>query len=344
MEKKWTVADMISSYRFWGLIFYAILTSAALAVFITFTPAFLRQVGFSIAIISASVSTLQFCLLPGFLLAWGASRIKNCYVLYLVTLVISLGLASFCLGLENEKFLLLGYLLIGLGQGCFTILLPTYLAGAIGVTEAFVIVFGLYSLLTMAAKIVATPLAGYFYNYIASDGPLIAIPFFVSVILALLFFLPVKKKLFFESPAPRYSTKRAPAHVDPPAVFLLFSFIPFYSIYWFFRIHRETHSLISTPQLMTARGAAWCAALVPFGWLILFVMLNDILREVLERKGLHPGYKTRWIMLLGIVYPPFSAAMIQAQMNRIAEQSNAPGVIHNDLPAQELPSGVQPII
>ncbi|EGC5111746.1 hypothetical protein H9O46_000307, partial [Salmonella enterica subsp. enterica serovar Infantis] len=164
--------------------------------------------------------------------------------------------------------------------------------------------------------------AGYLSIFIYSI-PYIGIIVITLAVIALLLLLPLKKELFYIAPPKRFSSTQRPECAEPLVVALLAFFIPFYIIYWFFRIHREMQFVAPSPRLMTACGAGWLSAIMPFGTAILCLTLSDEIRALLANKNEDGGIRTGWTLFWALLLPPVGAAIIQAKMNRFITANTA---------------------
>lgn len=312
-DKKWTCADLLSSYRFWGIIFFF------------FTLSFISSLGSSygvyfwsktLSIPADRIGVILACGQMGYLLgmiaSWFVCRIKSRYPLYFVALLLIIGVVCFFYvnGLSEVIRLTIGQILISFGVGIMTLLVPMLLFSAIGSTQTFVILF---SLCLLFKFIIANYLFIFIYSIPHEYISTIAI---TLSIIALLFLLPLKKELFSVAPPKRNSSTQRPERAEPVIVALLAFFIPIYIIYWFVRIHREIQFVAPSPRLMTASGAGWLSAIMPFSTAILCLTLNDEIRTLLANQNEDTGIRSSWTLFWALLFPPVGVAIIQAKMNR----------------------------
>ncbi|EIJ2825801.1 hypothetical protein LIS16_004262, partial [Salmonella enterica] len=127
------------------------------------------------------------------------------------------------------------------------------------------------------------------------------------------------------APPKRLSSTQRPECAEPVVVALLAFFIPFYIIYWFFRIHREMQFVAPSPRLMTACGAGWLSAIMPFGTAILCLTLSDEIQTLRANANENTGIQSGWTLFWALLFPPVGIAIIQAKMNRfiVANAENA---------------------
>lgn len=317
--KRWTWADLQSSYRFWGLVFYFTTVVASQYLFNAYSALYIRQAAdLPISMIGIAVGLQQVGMLFGALLAWMASRMKSYFLLYLFSGLYFLGLFLFCFHTNNPFLIMTGEVLIGMGLGAIMLIVPAFIAGAVGSVEAFVLSFGLMVILKtvfgsamMAVsgwlldmeRLFSSP--GYFFNLLS-----------VPVIIGTLLLLPLKPCLFNGEPPVRQARPQPVKYRDPAVTFLLF-LVPFYNIYWLVKIHGEIRNYSQSATLLTPRGAGWSAFVTALVTPVIFSTLNDNLRAIIESHGQTARYKTWLIILFAFLLPPVSAALIQSQMNEI---------------------------
>lgn len=319
LTTRWTWADLQSSYRFWGLVFYFILIASSQYILNIYSALYMKQSSdLSYSIIGVAFGAQQAGFLFGVILAWMASRMKNYYLLYLFSAFYLLGLVLFCFNTANPFLLIAGEVLIGLGLGAIILIIPAFIAGAVGSTEAYVLAFGLMATLKLLNNISIAPLAGWLFDM---DQLLGNSSYFFAVlvtppIIGTLLLLPIKAHLFNVAPPVRQATPVAAKHRDPALTFLLY-FVPFYNIYWFVQVHAEIRNYTQSATLLTPRGAGWSAFVTALVTPVIFSTLNDNLRAIIESHGQTARYKTWLIILFAFLLPPVSAALIQSQMNEI---------------------------
>lgn len=322
-DKKWTCADLLSSYRFWSIIFFFFALSFISALGASSYSVHFWSQSLSIPAnrIGAILAGAQMGYLLGMIASWFVCRIKNRYSLYFVALLLIIGVVcSFYVNDPSEVIrLTIGQFLMRFCVGIMTLLVPMLLFSAIGSTQTFVILF---SLCLLFKFIIASYLSIFIYaipqEYISSIAITLSI-------IALLFLLPIKKELFSIAPPKRNSSTQRPECAEPVVVALLAFFIPFYIIYWFVRIHREMQCVAPSPRLMTACGAGWLSTMMPFSTAILCLTLSDEIRTLLANKNEDTGIQSGWTLFWALLFPPVGAAIIQAKMNRfiVANAKNA---------------------
>lgn len=316
---KWTWADLQSSYRFWGLVFYFVFFASSQSILNINSALYLKQyTDLSYSLIGIAFSAQQAGFILGFILAWMASRMKTYYLLYLFSAFYLLGISLLCFYSDNVFCLVAGEVMIGLAVGAILLTIPAFIGGAVGSTEAFVLAFGLMVTLKWLNNISTAPLSGWLWDRDLLLGnpsyffAVLATPMIIGTLLL----LPIKAQLFNVAPPVRQVAPIAPIYRNPAITFLLY-FVPFYNIYWFAQIHAEIRNYSQSATLLTPRGAGWSAFATSIVTPAIFSTLNDNLRTIIESHGQTARYKTWLIILFAFLLPPVSAALIQSQMNEI---------------------------
>lgn len=97
-DKKWTCADLLSSYRFWGITFFFLVLSFISSLGSSYGVYFWSK---SLSIPADRIGVILVCGQLGYLLgmvaSWFVCRIKNCYPFYFVALLLIISVVcSFC--------------------------------------------------------------------------------------------------------------------------------------------------------------------------------------------------------------------------------------------------------
>ncbi|HHW4415831.1 MFS transporter [Citrobacter freundii] len=314
--RKWTCADLLSSYRFWSIFTLFILISIICTLGSTYNMYFWQSsLGITPKASGLIIAFGQLGTLMGFMLAWFLCRLKNRYSLYIIALLLVAGTVITFLVKDASGLTLLtiGQFLIAASQGAISLLLPALIAVATGSIEIFVIIFGLCSLIKL---LTSTYLIAFIFQ--AAPENILLMPPTLAIV-ALVLTLPIKNSLFFAPPPEQKSSTQRPERAEPAFMALLALIIPFYMVYWFVKIHREIQFVKPSSQLMTAFGAGWVSVLMPFGCAILCMTLND---ELLSLSKEQAGIKTGWVLFWTLLCPPLGVALIQIKMNNLIAVNN----------------------
>ncbi|UYZ82995.1 hypothetical protein MTZ49_10290 [Entomomonas sp. E2T0] len=315
-EIKWTWADLVSSYRFWALFIFFMTVMMVNASFSMITVYLRMDYNLSNVIIGTSVSIKVLFTIIAILPAWLASRAKYYYPLYLFAILIVIGLLLLCFAKDGNNLIFVAMALLGFSIGSISLLIPAYIARAVNSVEVFILSFGVISITNM--------INGASMTFVISDLISQAVTFnsiiillVILVVIGTLFLLPVKKCLFNEQPRVREVQPETPSYLDSVLTFLLF-FVPFYFIFWFYKVHKDIRNFSQSATLLTPLGASLSACFVPFAMPVMLSILNDVIHQRLLNSGEKGSFKTWLIIVISILFPPIAAAMIQSEINRLA--------------------------
>lgn len=308
-EIHWTWADLVSSYRFWALVIFTFCIAFNLMLLSIISPYIMSDFGLT----HKDIGLIFFMRTMGFLSiipAWIAARIKSYNPLYFFALMICLALLiAYYTG--DFLVLIICAFMIGLFSASSALLIAANIAKAVNRIEGFVLVFGLITIIIMVSHILSVPIyqyiitkMGYRYNYIVV---------FALMVISVLFLLPMQKSLFSNSPQIRQVKVIDQEYREPMQTFLLFTFIPFYSIYWFVKVHYDIRIYSQSARLLTPVAAGWCALLVPFAMAIMLVNLTDILDEISFQKK---RSRCKFI-IVSCLFPPIAVALVQDRLNQL---------------------------
>ena len=263
----WTWADLLSTYRFWGLFLWFVLTAAGMQYHQLFLFFRLTDVvGFTPRLAGTILSIAQgWGLLVALILVWVAIRTRP-----VLTLLITGGLAALAAfavaaswprGLAATVAMLF---CLNMGFYVVTLLFPTLVAGALGGYEAFFVAFGVSFLFQYLMGGAMTPLYASLGASTSVNATTSAWPAYISaglLLLAAICLIPVKHALFTVEPPPR-GRSFAPKYREVFLTALLTAIVPFYVLYWLYQAHGEAAHLRSSRALLSPRGAVWIAAVV----------------------------------------------------------------------------------
>jgi hypothetical protein len=310
----WTWADQISTYTFWGLLLFFVLSSVGIGAVRSFLPLFLQD-RYSLVEPTLFYSLMGLSQFAGFYAAWAASRGRTKVMLVLAGLLLVAGalLTAFPMPRVSVTVWHLGAVLLGFAMGTVLLAVPAILAGGLGGMRAFVVAFGIVFAVEMLGQMVSFSLYALASDWLGSPAMLwlaAGAPF-----LGLLFFLPVRSSLFTGPPPPR-GYPLTPHYREPVGVFLLGLIVPFYWAYWLYRAHGEVTSLAPSRAILSPRGAA-AAAFIPLLLPVMTTTLVDALNGRAAEEG-RPPASSAWVVFilsLPVVYP-MGLALTQSAINR----------------------------
>lgn len=319
-EIKWTWADLVSSYRFWALFIFFMIVMSVHPAFNMLIPYLRTSSDMPFRDVSMLYSVKIIFTIIAIFPAWLVSRAKYYYPLYLFAVLLLIGLLLLRFAAGNYNLIFVAAALLGFSVGSISLLIPAYIARAVNSSEVFILSFGTISTVNMIngsymlAVFGAMMTEGFSFNSILV---LLAI----LLIIGTLLLLPVKKCLFNEQPKVREIEPETPRYLDSVLTFLLF-FVPFYFMFWFYKVHKDIRSFSQSATLLTPLGACLSACFVPFAMPVMLSILNDVIHQRLLSGGEKGSFKTWLIIIISIVFPPIAAAMIQSEINRLASSES----------------------
>jgi len=318
----WTWADLLSTYRYWGLFLAYVFSEAAAQSMYSFVFIRFREVGFEEYSRIAGVSRFVWVLLV-LLLAWIAIRTRPVRVLLIVAiLAAATSLVWFIPGVPITVVGALTLLFVPLLNGLLLVVLVAALAGARGGYATTLVGFGLAWIIGLLFAFGITPLTG---EMVSESGPAAANWCVTLLLVAVaIVLIPVRGELFTADPPPR-GRALAPVQRDPVLTAILSWLLPFYVVYWLYRIHGEEAHLRPSRQLLSPRAAAWIAVIPVLGDLMLPIMLstladhhNEVAAEAGAGRVQRPWVAFLWTLLI----LPVAVGMLQSNLNKLAASAN----------------------
>jgi len=316
-QSGWTWADQISTYRFWGLLWFYLFSAMSLGILTVFLPVSFRA-GTAERQSALAITSIGVGGLFGFYLGWAIARYQSKLML-VVAGALQLGgmiLVTAPSLVSVPATGIAGGFLTGLGAGGITLAIPSIVAGGLGGAPAFATAFGYMYLLAHIQQFNIPVWIGMDIDSYGPD-PTIRIYTFTTLFLGILLLLPVKPILFQEAPAERgYALE--PTQREPLGVAIL-CFIPFYGLYWLYRVHGEITQLAPSRTILSPRGAVLAGLFAP---LLLPVMLTSLM-DALNQRAIDTGkatYRPSWtVFLSSLVFFPIAVALLQTALNKATE-------------------------
>ena len=310
----WTWADQLSSWRFWALLIAYVLVDVFSGAARGSVLLDLRiSSGLSLAELGNTRQVGAVSALLCLPLAWLAIKWKPLLAMVLLAALTFCGL----LVVMQEGLPLwgmsIGWALHGLAGGALVFILPAVIAGGRGGAEAYLIPFGIVATLGFAGGTLSNGLAGFSYDLweMRSVPYLAAAAVLVSA--ALLLTLPAQ---MFAGPPPERGYALTPRSRPPLQVALLF-LVPFYGLYWLYRVHGEVAAVAPSRALMSPRGALLGGIFIPFLWLFAVASLAEVLQRKYQENGLPAPPSVLGTSLWALFLPPVAAALLQSRLNRL---------------------------
>lgn len=204
----WTLADVVRTYWFWGLLLFFVFSGLAANSLFVFAPMLMGHLGLSFAQMRIPFSMRLFVLPLAFCLAWIAVRGRTLPILIAVaglqvvagTLLGVLWPAQSAVAGLSAKFAC-----IYLADGVIQLVAPTLIAGAIGGGGAFLVAFGVMFVLREFLPWLNPMLCGAVQSHIQPIALIAA-----EALLGLICLTPVNGKFFSQPSRMSASAKTAP--------------------------------------------------------------------------------------------------------------------------------------
>lgn len=313
----WTWADQISSWRFWALMAgYLIAVPLADALLFQMLPMLTKAAGLTMVEVSQVYGVRHVATAFGFCLAWPALRWKPVPALLLLALVKAGGVVLIGDLAEGSSIgRILGAALAGSSTGAIVLLVPALVAGGRHGAEAFLVSFGTVSTVAVLFGVLANQAIGIYFVAVGAEG--LAGMLLATIAAGAVLFATVGSTPFTQPPPVR-ERRLAPVRRRPVVTALLL-FVPFYGLYWLYRIHGEVTTLAPSRKLLSPRGAAIGAVLVPFLVLVALASLMDALNEEQSRGGQARLRSPVTVYLWALFFMPVAVALVQSSVNRVSE-------------------------
>ncbi|WP_392558270.1 hypothetical protein [Orbus mooreae] len=314
---RWTWADLVSSYRFWGLIIFSFSIVSFKYFIASYLPVYIRHTyGYEFSEIGVILLSSNFYIVTvlSIIPAWIASREKSYYFLQLYASVIIIALLITYYYIDNLMIISITIFIIGILGSAISLLISAILAKAVDSVEFFVLSFGLVLFSNFISNF-SSPISASLIMERTGDIHPIFFNLIIQVIIGMLFLLPVRKTLFNEAPPIRKTPCIKKDQHSLMNLFLLSVFIPFYIIYWCVRAHRDIRNYSQSARLLTPKAAGWCSALVPFAIPVMLINLTDVTDEYLLQKK-----RSRWaLILLSFFFLPIAIVIVQSYLNQLSD-------------------------
>ncbi len=316
----WTWADQVSSWRFWGLVIFYILTFSSINAALDLAiPHFIETGNHKAATFSTLLAVRQIAMGAGLGLAWLAIKWRPRSALVILA---ALGISGLILllGLPDSRpawVNFAGWGLVGLSTGAITLTIPAVIAAGSGGAEAFLVSFGLISILGISGKTIAALVMGLCLKTWGNDilFQLSTLPAIVGALIV----MSVDGRLFTIAP-PERGYSLTPRARKPLLVSLFILFVPFYFIYWIYRAHGEVAAVAPSRALLSPRGALFCTLFVPFLPLVAMAGLIEALNRKRREHNQPPLRSPMAVYLWTLLFPPAGGFLIQSGLNRFLSE------------------------
>lgn len=315
-QPDWTWAEIISTYRFWGIFFPAVFSAMSFQMVLSaldgFVPVYLsmEEIGFM------KLGALVAGPVLGLYLAWFGSRGK------LLRWIQAAGILQFLCSIAICWGFIPAWLtgtLMGAAACTLVLAVPAIIAGSIHRLEGFLIAFGSILLVSQLLAVVSSFWSVLLLHRVG--GSIVLTPdrslILLSGILPLgvLLSLPVKTSLFSTPPPDRRHPDK-PLQRKPVIVAFLWILLPFYTIYTLFRLARETAYLSKSRRVPAPWAVIPVFCLIPFMIPILMADFTEALYE--DKAPDERDHFSRRIFLWALFFFPVAVALMQVRINELS--------------------------
>ena len=315
----WLWQDMVSSYRFWGLVMAAFLIAVSYSFTSFSTVDFLMDANTDGANL-VRVSMVGIYIAGFVVLYFLRERIKLALVLFTLINVVSLGLTYFG-SPTNLAVILAAITCSTIGRYGFVLSLAAGLVTARLPLKSFLIVLAIIGFWWMIGLDLGYRLEiWHFSNKYALIDAAVTLPGELSFnmrarlltpsVLAVLALLFLPQKMFLASPETKVKAK-PPQRRDPVWVFVASLIVPFYFLVWLYNRPGELKSLAPDMHQPSPVGAVCLGLFAP---MILPFWFHNVREDFGNRlEGRSPSA----IGVAGFFMPPIAAGLAQSDINHL---------------------------
>ncbi len=355
-EIRWTLADFLSTYRFWALFVASLCVATASHSMSVFMPLVLGQAGISHSDIGIFFAVLQFGWIFGavfaFMIVPRAGR--TALIIPLLACGLLLGTVSFVpTALTSAVFLAPFGLAFGTLQTLFTFAAFVFLSAGRATKVDFAsaaVIIGAASFLSFLAPVVGSLL------FLDPEKPAKLILAMLGMMgLALIVLIVSRRLAFDDAPRPRHKPltpkRRSPflvvflATLPLMVVAVVFTIVvaqrfslfgsasmithplillvpvllilwAAYAAYWLFRIHGELAGAQASQRLLTPGAGLAIGLLAPLGLPVLLMTLGDLLNARARDAGKPRAVPIWAVGIFSILFSPIAMALIQHGANK----------------------------
>ncbi|MDC7223997.1 MAG: hypothetical protein PQJ60_09670 [Spirochaetales bacterium] len=317
----WSWADQISTYRFWGILLFALFLSFSHTI-ITYLSILLRDsYDFDMASVSLAQGLGGGVKFLGLWSGWFLIKRRDLLLFYIYAACSALAFFLFFL-FPTPFFLILSSLLSGFVLGGIALAVPALISGGRGGREMFLVSFGLISLVQQLTWSSAAWMSARLFHLPYGESKIFFLLSFFFVLAGIVCLIPVNKDLFQGAP-PERSRELPPQNRDPLALALM-GLIPLYNLYHIphvaYRLHGEVSHFKKTGKILSPRAAVWCTLLLPLIAPMILCSLNSVLISLLEEKGRERFHKNGPIIFWSFLFIPAGYALIQSNLNLLLRE------------------------
>ncbi|MCH4548322.1 hypothetical protein MK632_21520 [Rhizobium changzhiense] len=346
---EWTLADFLSTYRYWAVFFSSLLLAIGGQGFSTVFPVISQMTGNSAQTIGIFYSGSTLGWVAGAFLAFiVASRHGRSALIspLLVCAILAIAFLPAPALWGSPVFLFLFGVVFGTVRAVFPLAIAIFLVGGRPGKIDFSCALTLMSM-TILLSAFAPIGASWLYGLDLGAVPVVS-GLLACLLLAIILLVPAGNLAFDEAPRPRHKPlaprRRSPLLVaiiliTPPILIFLMAFgvhlfqandadvasspitlllallVFTIAVAAVYRIHGELAGAAQSQRLLTPLAAMLIAILVPLGLPVLVMTLGDLLNERARDRGRGGLMSIAWLGIWSFILPPVAIAMIQNAAN-----------------------------
>lgn len=274
-----------------------------------------ENAGWELSTIVRTYGVFNFVEIVGLLTGWIIIKFWNVksVIFFSIAQILGIFLLIF---VENSFGKITGAGLWGLGIGIIYILVPSIFAGGRAGIKTFAslyLIILLYQIIQRYTFSISR-ISVIEYSILNISPIYYSLILSIPILIGIIFLIPVKSILFDEEPKVLIQPLE-PKERNAFIVFLL-NILPFFYIYYMYRIHGELATFTKSNKLLSKRSALWISLLFPITMPIITTTFYDVFEEISFEKNLRINKK--WIvMILTLLFYPIAGALIQSDLNKL---------------------------
>lgn len=355
-DMRWTLADLLSSYRFWALYLATLFATIGVQILNLSLPLISSSLGATYQEIGIFSLGSNVGLILGAFTAFSVAG-RRPRASLMIPLIVAAAVALAFLqvpGLWTSPLLLFAMgATIGTVHTLFPLATATFLVGARPSKIDFGCALALLSMTSLSTT------AASFMPVYQNDrsGETVIFALLACLVLAAIVLAPVRDLDFSKAPRPRHKAfaprRRSPlliaiiyilpiiallrllfvaasgqgeslespsygpfGSVASLAIFLVAIVMLIYLAYWVYRIHGELAGVAASQRLLTPFSAMCIAILIPLGLPVILMTLADLINDRARENGTKPLISIAVVVILSLVFPPLAIALVQYGANK----------------------------
>ncbi|MBA8879228.1 hypothetical protein [Phyllobacterium myrsinacearum] len=350
-KPNYTLADFLSTYRYWALFFSSLFAAAGVQGLMSVFPLIAQNAASTPQTVAVFYLGSTVGWVVGAFVAFIIAARNGWAALISSTLVcgvVTVGFLAVPWAWGSLVFLFLFGVAVGTVRAVFPLAIAILLVSGRPGKIDFACALTLMSTTILISAL--APMGAAMLFVFDQSGLSVIWSFPVCLLLAILVLLPARHFDFDEAPRQRH--KPLPQHERSPVVvaiiFLMLPILLFliglgthffqvnvfdnvfflvplvcaaagaiiYFAYWVHHIHGELAGAAASQRLLTPLGATLIAIFVPLGLPVLVMTLGDLLNDRVRDRGKGALISITWLAVWSVLLPPLAMAMIQNGANK----------------------------